>query len=993
MRWMKIGWLLFFLLFGHRVAEGDVLQLLHVADHPVVKGTAFPDIKTLHAWGGRIYMGTGDWIAHPGPTTIVSYEPVSKKLVAEFSAGTDSIETFRTLGDTLVAVSVDPVHFRDFADYSVRSNGQWASRAPLGMMHPCDMLASSDGAWWMVGSKVENETASRGATAYRSLDAGATWEELRPPGVTDTRFYWCFEHEGRVCVDGYAFDGAAWESVPALGRYIAKPTRVLGPTGSVTVVALSSRSGWGDLLRLSATGKVTLRQQVRDFAAAGSEVYALSSQGGLYSCSDVAAPAPSWSFRSSTGLGSGLRSSIAVLDGTMYIGTTNGELWAASLAGDALDFSDVSLSNALPDWFGYSLSLSGDRLAVGAPRASGGALEAGRVHIFGRDACGVWENEEELAAPTTYPGGYFGSDVGLSGDYLAVLAAGMSTTGEERGDAARIYLYERAAGAWWLRQTLTNAYAHSVSVEPPWLAVGCTHGAEVYRLSAGSPVVATYAQTVATNVSWLYSPSAAVRLDAGRLAVGMCGDLSRAGGEGAVAVYAYDASPGEWQEEALLTRPAEPGGFTTNRPDAFGWCVALDGPWLAVGAPRDDEAAGQAGAVCLYERVELPGGSIEYEPRGCVYAPAPGVEQGFGVSVSLRGRTLLVGASRAWPRQDATGAVFEYRREGAAWLYRRTLWSRRGTGDGFLGAFSEQNTAGTLAAVAAVPADRRAPALQRLQFARVGRSHGTPYDFDGDECADPALYHEPPGIWYLLQSDVGFETRQFGWYGPWPTPADYDGDGTTDLALYYPPTGMWYIMASRDGFRAQQFGWDGPTPVCGDYDGDGAADIALYYQPEGRWYILQSRDGFSSRQFGWSAGRPVQGDYDGDGKDDLAVYGPGGMWYVMQSRDGFLTRQFGWDGPIPVPADYDGDTKTDQALYDPPTGMWYISGSEEGLRTTQFGWNGPAPVPADYDGDGRIDPALYFPPTGMWYMLQSATGFTAQQFGWSAPIPCLARRF
>jgi Ca2+-binding RTX toxin-like protein len=71
--------------------------------------------------------------------------------------------------------------------------------------------------------------------------------------------------------------------------------------------------------------------------------------------------------------------------------------------------------------FGYSVALGGGLLAVGAPWDDEGGSERGTVHLFAEDpGTGKWSYEQQLTAPD--PGNYdwFGRSVALGGDWIAV---------------------------------------------------------------------------------------------------------------------------------------------------------------------------------------------------------------------------------------------------------------------------------------------------------------------------------------------------------------------------------------------------------------------------------------------------------------------------------------------------------------------------------------------------------------------------------------------
>jgi hypothetical protein len=275
-------------------------------------------------------------------------------------------------------------------------------------------------------------------------------------------------------------------------------------------------------------------------------------------------------------------------------------------------------------------------------------------------------------------------------------------------------------------------------------------------------------------------------------------------------------------------------------------------------------------------------------------------------------------------------------------------------------------------------------------------------DFDGDGKSDISVFRPSTGAWYLLNSNTGFSSVQFGLSTDKSVPADYDGDGKTDIAVWRenpnnPDRANFYILNSRDGaLRTEQFGRTGDSPMTvGDWDGDGKADPAVYragtnggqsfffYKPSTRPTV-----DFVSVAWGIAGDKPVAADYDGDGKADIAVYRPSnGVWYIARSGGGFSFVQFGAAADKPVVGDYDGDGKSDQAVYRPDNGTWYINRSVQGFTAAQFGIATDLLVAADYDGDGKTDIAVYRPAGGNWYISRSSLGFSSVQFGASNDKP------
>ncbi len=263
----------------------------------------------------------------------------------------------------------------------------------------------------------------------------------------------------------------------------------------------------------------------------------------------------------------------------------------------------------------------------------------------------------------------------------------------------------------------------------------------------------------------------------------------------------------------------------------------------------------------------------------------------------------------------------------------------------------------------------------------------TPFDFDGDGKADLSIFRPGTGFWYLLGSQNGLVSQQFGIAADKLVPADYDGDGKTDIAVYR--NGTWYLLRSSAGFIGIAFGAPDDIPQPGDFDGDGKADIAVWRPSNGTWYVYNlATNQFTAAQFGAGADKPVRGDYDGDGKTDYAVFRPSnGTWYVNGSRAGFTAVQFGLADDKPVPADYDGDGKTDVAVFRPSTGTWYLNRSQAGFTSEQLGIATDLPVPADYNGDGKAEVSVYR--NGMWLPNPFTGGPFTAAFGSATdrPVP------
>jgi len=313
--------------------------------------------------------------------------------------------------------------------------------------------------------------------------------------------------------------------------------------------------------------------------------------------------------------------------GAVYVFVRSGTTWTQQ--------AYVKASNTgADDYFGSSVALSGDTLAVGAPyedspatgvngnQADNSAREAGAVYVFVRSGT-TWTQRAYVKASNTGDSDQFGCSVALSGDTLAVGArqedsAATGVNGNQADDsigaAGAVYVFVRSGTTWtqqaYVKASNTRASDHfgtSVALSGDTLAVG-----------------APYEASAATGVNGNQADNSAYA---------------------AGAVYVFVRSGTTWTQQAYVK------ASNTGAGDFFGYSVALSGDTLAVGAPNEGSAAtgvngnqannsaNGAGAVYVFVR-----GGTTWTQQAYVKTSNTGASDGFGVSVALSGDTLAVGA-------------------------------------------------------------------------------------------------------------------------------------------------------------------------------------------------------------------------------------------------------------------------------------------------------------------------------------------------------------
>jgi hypothetical protein len=159
--------------------------------------------------------------------------------------------------------------------------------------------------------------------------------------------------------------------------------------------------------------------------------------------------------------------------GSAYIFERVGGSWSEKIkltASDGVDF----------DSFGFSVSISGDAAIVGAYREDEKGLDSGSAYIFERIG-GSWSEVMKLTASDGGDGDYFGYSVSISGDRAIV---GAYFDDEKGSDAGSAYIFERVGGSWseLTKLTASNAdlydwFGGSVSISGDTSIVGAEYGA------------------------------------------------------------------------------------------------------------------------------------------------------------------------------------------------------------------------------------------------------------------------------------------------------------------------------------------------------------------------------------------------------------------------------------------------------------------------------------------------------------------------------------
>ena len=148
--------------------------------------------------------------------------------------------------------------------------------------------------------------------------------------------------------------------------------------------------------------------------------------------------------------------SIGPHTGAAYVYVRSGGAWTKLTKLTASEATERSK----PDSFGVAVAIEGDTICVGAADGDGASSGDGCVHVFRRNA-GVWTPETKLYAPLGRTGDRFGFSLSLDGERLVVGAPYAEVRGY--GEAGCAYVFEDVGGTWNLAAHLwSHSYTWSM---------------------------------------------------------------------------------------------------------------------------------------------------------------------------------------------------------------------------------------------------------------------------------------------------------------------------------------------------------------------------------------------------------------------------------------------------------------------------------------------------------------------------------------------------
>ena len=166
--------------------------------------------------------------------------------------------------------------------------------------------------------------------------------------------------------------------------------------------------------------------------------------------------------------------------GSAYVFTRSGTTWTQQsklLASDG----------AAEDYFGFSVSLDGNTALIGAVWDDDNGYRSGSAYVFTRSGT-TWTQQSKLLASDGAAEDYFGYSVSLSGDTAIIGSYGDDDNGDMSGSA---YIFTRSVSTWTQQAKLlasdgasNDYFGYPVSIDGDTVLIGAVSANSYYRGSA-----------------------------------------------------------------------------------------------------------------------------------------------------------------------------------------------------------------------------------------------------------------------------------------------------------------------------------------------------------------------------------------------------------------------------------------------------------------------------------------------------------------------------
>jgi hypothetical protein len=334
--------------------------------------------------------------------------------------------------------------------------------------------------------------------------------------------------------------------------------------------------------------------------------------------------------------------------GSAYIFKRDGTSWIQQAKLIASDGADS-------DSFGCSVSISGDLAIVGAEGDDDNGSGSGSAYIFKWNGTS-WVEQQKLLASDGAAYDYFGWSVSISGDLAIVGAYGDDDNGSLSGSA---YIFKWDGTSWVEQAKLLPSdgaaydyFGWSVSISGDLAIVGAFYD-DANGVDSGSAYIFKWDETNWVEQQKLLASDGAKGDEFG-ISVSISGDLAIAGaygndanGSNSGSAYIFKWNGTGWIQQTKLL--ASDGVAD----DLFGYSVSISGDLAIAGAYGDDDNGSLSGSAYIFK---WDGTSWVEQQK--LLASDGAAEDYFGYSVSISGDLAIAGAYLDGDNGNFSGSAY-----------------------------------------------------------------------------------------------------------------------------------------------------------------------------------------------------------------------------------------------------------------------------------------------------------------------------------------------
>ena len=320
---------------------------------------------------------------------------------------------------------------------------------------------------------------------------------------------------------------------------------------------------------------------------------------------------------------------------------------------------------SVDDNFGVSVALDGGFMVVGAPGDGEIGENAGAVFVYRFDGV-EWNEHAKLSGVDTVAGDLFGISVSISGERIVIGALGDDDFGSRSGSA---YVFEFDGAGWGQVAKLTASDAGStdffggwVSISGDWLIAGANRNDENGSNSGAAYIFGFDGSQWVQDAKLMASDGVefgefgiSVSISGDCAVVGATGDPVNGVASGSSYVFRFDGN--QWVEESKLI--PDDGA----QADFFGEVVSVDGDRAIIGARWDDDSGSNSGSAYVFEYADG-----EWAEHGKLTASDGASLDVFGFSAAISGDLAIVSALQKDDSNPNTIKAYLFAYNGIGWV-------------------------------------------------------------------------------------------------------------------------------------------------------------------------------------------------------------------------------------------------------------------------------------------------------------------------------------